>query len=90
MELIDFLRKSFIYRLEKPISTIGFKRYPSLRDNPLRSPGDWLQGKIIDDNTQGFWRIHDNLYDFSSFIDEHPGGKDWIRLTKVPLNLRFP
>jgi hypothetical protein len=28
------------------------------------------------------FRIHDKLYDLSSFVENHPGGKDWISLTK--------
>jgi cytochrome b involved in lipid metabolism len=29
-----------------------------------------------------FFRIHDKLYDLNSFVEKHPGGKDWISLTK--------
>lgn len=30
----------------------------------------------------GLWRIHDTLYDLTDFINKHPGGSDWIALTK--------
>jgi hypothetical protein len=40
----------------------------------------WLAGKRIDDDTDGFWRIHDALYDLSKF--DHPGGKFWIEMSK--------
>lgn len=43
----------------------------------------WLQSRTIDDNAEGLWRVHDTLYDLTKFIDRHPGGADWIRLTKV-------
>lgn len=43
----------------------------------------WLDGKKLDDQAEGLWRIHDSIYDLTKFIDNHPGGKDWIRLTKV-------
>lgn len=28
------------------------------------------------------WRIHGTLYDLSDFINKHPGGADWIAMTK--------
>lgn len=30
----------------------------------------------------GFWRIHDTIYDLTDFVDQHPGGADWIAMTK--------
>jgi cytochrome b involved in lipid metabolism len=32
------------------------------------------------------WRVHDALYDLSSFVDVHPGGSEWLRLTKVSIS----
>lgn len=43
----------------------------------------WLQSRQKDDNAEGLWRVHDNLYDLTDFINWHPGGVDWIKLTKV-------
>lgn len=43
----------------------------------------WLDDKKVDDGAEGLWRIHDELYDFSDFIKQHPGGGDWLVLTKV-------
>ncbi|XP_066262216.1 cytochrome b5-related protein [Euwallacea similis] len=62
-------------------SSIGIK-YPKLRDHPLHSGQDWLNSKNIDDGAESYWRIHDNLYDLSDFILTHPGGQDWIKLSK--------
>lgn len=43
----------------------------------------WLEAKRIDDNVEdGLWRIGNALYDFTEFINIHPGGADWIELTK--------
>lgn len=42
-----------------------------------------MKSRQTDDNAEGLWRIHDKLYELSSFIDQHPGGADWIRMTKV-------
>ncbi|XP_018561157.1 cytochrome b5-related protein isoform X2 [Anoplophora glabripennis] len=63
------------------LSSLGIK-YPTLRDHPLHSALTWLNGKRADDGAEGFWRIHDCLYDFTEFINMHPGGKDWLKLTK--------
>lgn len=57
-------------------------KYPTYRDAPGKSSYLWLDGKRVDDRAEGLWRIHDNLYDLTEFIDRHPGGPDWLRLTK--------
>lgn len=62
-------------------STLGIK-YPTLRDHPLHTGEKWLEGKNIDDGAEGYWRIHDSLYNLNGFIEKHPGGKDWLQLTK--------
>lgn len=58
-------------------------KYPSFRDEGFRDPIQWLTGKAIDDGAEGLWRIHDKLYDLTSFIKNHPGGEEWLELTKV-------
>lgn len=58
-------------------------KYPSLRDNGLRDPVQWLEGKAMDDGAEGLWRVHDKLYDLKSFMKRHPGGEEWIELTEV-------
>lgn len=42
----------------------------------------WIEGKIHDDNAEGLWRIHDKLYDVTDFISRHPGGAEWLEITK--------
>lgn len=42
----------------------------------------WLDGKRMDDNAEGLWRVHDKLYDLKEFIAIHPGGSEWIKLTE--------
>lgn len=64
-------------------------KYSKLRDDPLHTTHSWMEMKREHDGAEGFWRIHDGLYDFSSFIDEHPGGADWLELTKVVFNTKF-
>ncbi|XP_037042216.1 cytochrome b5-related protein [Bradysia coprophila] len=68
---------------KKRFSTIA-NYYPSFQDiNPLAlSPERWLKSRWVDDKAEGLWRLNDTLYDFTDFIKLHPGGSDWIRLTK--------
>ncbi|XP_025833687.1 cytochrome b5-related protein-like [Agrilus planipennis] len=62
-------------------STLGMK-YPTYRDLRLKNTDIWLEGKRIDDGAEGLWRIHDDLYDLNDFIDKHPGGAFWLKMTK--------
>lgn len=67
----------------------GLWRSPTYRKANIRTSHLWLKGKQLDDNTNGFWRVHDGLYDFSTFIDKHPGGSDWLNYTKVGTELHL-
>ena len=62
-------------------SSIAVK-YPTYRDEQLKTCNRWLDGKRIDDNAEGLWRVHDKLYDLSDFVQSHPGGAEWLELTK--------
>lgn len=76
---------------EKPtkfFSSLGIK-YPTLRDNPLKTSFRWLEGKRADDGAEGLWRIHEGLYDLGDFIQKHPGGPEWLDLTQVLLFFLF-
>lgn len=57
-------------------------KYPSLRDKGPRDAIQWLAGKAMDDGAEGLWRVRDKLYDITQFIDHHPGGSEWLELTK--------
>lgn len=49
----------------------------------LFSYSSWLESKRADDNIEnGLWRINNTLYNLDEFIENHPGGADWIRMTK--------
>jgi len=39
-------------------------------------------GKRKDDDIGNLWRVHDKLYDLTSFISSHPGGSHWIQMTQ--------
>ena len=63
---------------------------PSGRDHPVKSATRWLKFKRLDDDIGlGLWRIHDNLYDFTNFIQKHPGGAEWIQMTEGRINRSF-
>lgn len=59
------------------------RKYPSHRDHWVHACWLWLAGRRLDDGAEGLWRIYDKLYDVSVFVEKHPGGKEWLELTKV-------
>lgn len=81
-ELVRDVFKKPYFKPVKPVSSLGIK-YPTLRDHPLHTADLWLKGKRADDGAEGLWRIHDELYDLTDFVDNHPGGRDWLIMTKV-------
>lgn len=41
-----------------------------------------MESRNVDDKAESLWRLNDTLYDLTDFIKSHPGGSDWIELTK--------
>lgn len=39
-------------------------------------------GKRELDDVGDFWRVYDKLYNLEQFIHKHPGGADWIEITR--------
>ncbi|KAI9585947.1 cytochrome b5-related protein [Glossina fuscipes] len=58
------------------------KKFPSYRNSRVITAFGWLVSKREDDEAEGLWRIRDTLYDFTNFIDKHPGGSFWLKETK--------
>ncbi|XP_068219371.1 cytochrome b5-related protein-like [Palaemon carinicauda] len=58
-----------------------FKDRPACFDVGITTVG-WLKGKRIDDDIGPYWRVHNKLYDLTDFAKRHPGGKEWITMTK--------
>lgn len=58
-------------------------KYPSHRRDLLNGCWKYMQGRRIDDNAEGLWRVHEKLYDLNEFIGKHPGGEQWLILSKV-------
>lgn len=64
----------------------GFRSSPSPM-NLLPSQYEWIEVKqnfddvhAPDDKQCKLWRVHDDIYDFSTF--HHPGGKVWLTMTQ--------
>ncbi|XP_061391468.1 cytochrome b5-related protein-like, partial [Musca vetustissima] len=57
-------------------------KFPTYRNSKFVTVDSWLNGKRQDDEAEGLWRINDVIYDFTDFIDKHPGGSFWIRETR--------
>ena len=47
-----------------------------------RTPTDWLREQREPSGAEGLWRIDDELYDLSAFCSKHPGGTEFIELTR--------
>lgn len=60
-----------------------YLKYPALRDVDPKTPEQWIKSKQLQDGAEDLWRIHDSLYDMTDFIKSHPGGSQWILITKV-------
>ncbi|CAL8094431.1 unnamed protein product [Orchesella dallaii] len=67
---------------DPPSSYPGIWKYPSNRDVPFRMAEDWLSAKRKDDDIENLWRVYDKLYNFEPFIPNHPGGSDWLVMTR--------
>lgn len=66
-----------------PKSTLGIVP-PATRSKGHKLTVDvWLEDKQDTDGAEGLWRIHDALYDLTDFVQKHPGGAEWLELTKV-------
>ena len=55
--------------------TSGFRICPKYRNQLLKHPQLWLKERREIDDVFPYWRVHNKLYDLSSFIHRHPGGK---------------
>ncbi|XP_055706560.1 cytochrome b5-related protein-like isoform X2 [Phlebotomus papatasi] len=36
----------------------------------------------MDDGAEGLWRVHDGIYDLTDFVERHPGGREWLEMTR--------
>jgi len=52
-------------------------------DKNIKSADDWIGARRMEDGADELWRIHDGLYDLEQWIHKHPGGSQWLEITKV-------
>ena len=74
------------------MTNFGFVVLPPDLNNSSPCPESWLAAKRKADSCDGetfscsedssTWRLHDDLYDLTSFVEKHPGGRDWILMTR--------
>ena len=56
---------------------------PQNRSPLLHDGTAWLKLKNeFDKIDPNLWRIRDDLYNFEDFAKRHPGGPDWIEMTR--------
>ncbi|KAJ8929854.1 hypothetical protein NQ314_017458 [Rhamnusium bicolor] len=65
-----------------PKSTLGIVPPATRKDGYALTVDVWLDEKKETDGAENLWRVHDGLYDLTDFIKKHPGGSEWISLTK--------
>ncbi|XP_056633075.1 cytochrome b5-related protein-like [Diorhabda carinulata] len=63
-------------------STLGIKSPETKLQGASLIPDLWLEGRTKIDGAEGLWRIHDGIYDLTDFVESHPGGSEWLKLTK--------
>jgi hypothetical protein len=49
----------------------------------VKSVDDWIEARQKEDGADDLWRIHDGLYNLEQWIPKHPGGRQWLEITKV-------
>ena len=70
-----------IFNMSKA-STIPGLVYLSARDNPSKTAMGFINARKKVDGAEGLWRTENKLYDLENFMKSHPGGSEWIRITK--------
>nr|CAD7571279.1 unnamed protein product [Timema californicum] len=83
-DLSLYFQLSLLSVPKEPVSSSlpGLWKYPTNRDDAIKSSTSWIKGKQADDGAEGLWRVRDDLYDLSGFVDKHPGGAEWLEITK--------
>lgn len=59
----------------------GLSEFPARFDKIPTGDG-WIEGRRMVDGAEGLWRINDRLYDLTNFLAIHPGGSEWLTITK--------
>jgi len=54
-------------------------------DTSIKSSDNWIKAHQQEDGAEGLWRVHNGLYDLRKWIHKHPGGPQWLEITKVSI-----
>lgn len=63
-------------------STVPGLAHLDVREDKKKTPKGFLDARSKVDGAEELWRIRNGLYDLRDFIKSHPGGAEWLRLTK--------
>lgn len=59
-------------------------------NNKIKSADDWIKARRKEDGTDGeLWRVYDGLYNLEQWILKHPGGRQWLEITKVGIYVKL-
>lgn len=61
----------------------------SSTDENIKSVDGWIEARRKEDGADELWRIHDGLYNLEGWILKHPGGPQWLEITKVCDDLKL-
>lgn len=75
-------KKILQMKKEKLKSSVPGLVYLSSRDNPISFGDGFLEGRRLVDGAENLWRINNRLYDLEKFMNNHPGGAEWLSLTR--------
>jgi len=76
---LDEIRKTF--NMSKASTVPGLVYLPA-RESLSKTAAGFLEARRKIDGAEGLWRIGNKLYDLETFAKSHPGGYEWIQLTK--------
>lgn len=68
--------------MRERLSTVPGLASPPKTEGSILTAYSFLEWRRKTDGAEGLWRIGDKLYDLHNFINTHPGGAEWIRLTQ--------
>ncbi|XP_012286540.1 cytochrome b5-related protein [Orussus abietinus] len=69
-------------KFEKSLIRVPGLAYLPARDDGFATGAGFMKSRRETDGAEDLWRVQDKLYDLNGFASFHPGGAEWIRLTK--------
>ncbi|CAB0018217.1 unnamed protein product [Nesidiocoris tenuis] len=60
----------------------SFEKWMAPEFNTFPEETAWLESRRKLEGAQGLWRVDNSIYDLTDFAKNHPGGEQWINLSK--------